>query len=310
MAPDQRVDFVTNLFPWITNGPIILVQVMSGLSVGTFLFLVSVGMSLIFGVTRIVNLAHGSFYMVSAYFMVTLMEVLPDRLVSFWIALLLAPMGVAILGGVIEMTLLRRIYHRDPLMQLILTFGLILVIGTLVLLVWGPDNKSVPRPDPLAGSIRVFGQPFPSYYLLVLGLAPVVAVGLWLVFYRTRWGMLIRAATVDREMLGALGVDVSKLFTQVFMFGSWLAGLGGALAAPTVAVALGMDGDVLITAFVVVVIGGLGSFAGSLISALMVGEIQSFGILIFPAVSIVLLFAIMAVVLIVRPWGLLGHPEE
>jgi len=304
------MDLITHLFPWITNGPLIAVQVMSGLSVGMFLFLVSVGMSLIFGVTRIVNLAHGSFYMVSAYLMVTLIEVLPDRPVSFWIALVLAPIGVAILGGVIEVTLLRRIYHRDPMMHLILTFGLILIIGTLVLLVWGPDNKSVSRPEVLEGSVRVFGQPFPSYYLLVLGLAPVIAVGLWLVFYRTRWGMLVRAATVDREMLSALGVDVSTLYTEVFVFGSWLAGVGGALAAPTVAVALGMDADVLINAFVVVVIGGLGSFAGTLISALLVGELQSFGILIFPAVSIVLLFAIMAVVLIVRPWGLLGRPEE
>ncbi len=304
------MEFVTGLFPWITNGPLIVVQVMSGLSVGMFLFLVSVGMSLIFGVTRIVNLAHGCFYMVSAYLMVTLIELLPERAASFWIALALAPLGVAILGGVIEVTLLRRIYRRDPMIQLILTFGLILVIGTLVLLVWGPDNKSVPRPDALAGSVRIFGQPFPSYYLLVLILSPLVAVGLWFVFYRTRWGMLVRAATVDREMLGALGVDVSKLYTEVFVFGSWLAGLAGALAAPTVAVALGMDGDVLINAFVVVVIGGLGSFAGSLISALLVGQLQSFGILIFPAVSIVLLFAIMAVVLIVRPWGLLGRPEE
>ena len=304
------MDLILHLFPWITNGALITVQVMSGLSVGMFLFLVSVGMSLIFGVTRIVNLAHGSFYMVGAYLMVTMVEVLPDRPWAFWLALLLAPLGVAALGGVIEIGLLRLIYQRDPLMQLILTFGLILVISTLVLLAWGPDNKSVSRPEALAGSVRVLGQPFPSYYLLVLGLAPAVAVALWLIFYRTRWGMLIRAATVDREMLGALGVDVSRLYTEVFMFASWLAGLGGALAAPTVAVALGMDGDVLITAFVVVVIGGLGSFAGSFISALLVGELQSFGILIIPAISIVLLFALMAVVLVVRPWGLLGRPEE
>jgi branched-chain amino acid transport system permease protein len=304
------VTVIASLFPWITNGPLVLVQVMSGLSVGMFLFLVAVGMSLIFGVTRIVNLAHGSFYMVGAYLMVTLVEALPAHPLRFWIALALAPIGVALLGGVIEVGLLRRIYGRDPLMQLIVTFGLILIIGTLVLIVWGPDNKSVPRPEALAGSVRVFGQPFPSYYLLVLGLAPTVTVALWFIFYRTRWGMLIRAATADREMLGALGVDVSKLYTQVFVFGSWLAGLGGALAAPTIAVALGMDGDVLINAFVVVVIGGLGSFAGSLISALLVGELQSFGILIIPAISIVLLFALMAVVLIVRPWGLLGRPEE
>jgi len=304
------VDLIRGLFPWITNGSLIMVQVMSGLSVGMFLFLVSVGMSLIFGVTRIINLAHGSFYMVGAYLMVSLVEILPEQWWAFWLALLLAPLGVAALGGVIEMTLLRRIYHRDPLMQLILTFGLILVIGTLVLLAWGPDNKSVQRPEILAGSVTLFGQFFPSYYVLVLGLAPLVAVGMWLVFYRTRWGMLIRAATVDREMLGALGVNVAALYTQVFVFGSWLAGLGGALAAPTVAVALGMDSDVLTNAFVVVVIGGLGSFGGSFISAVLVGLLQSFGILIFPAISIVLLFALMAVVLIVRPWGLLGRPEE
>ena len=304
------MDFITTLFPWLTNGSLIMIQVMSGLSVGMFLFLVSVGMSLIFGVTRVVNLAHGSLYMVGAYLLVSLVQLLPDQWWGFWVALLLAPLGVALLGGVIEVALLRRVYHRDPLMQLILTFGLILVIGTLVLLVWGPDNKSVQRPDLLDGSVMLFGQFFPSYYLLVLVLAPLIAIGMWLVFYRTRWGMLIRAATVDREMLGALGVNVAALYTQVFMFGSWLAGFGGALAAPTVAVALGMDSDVLTNAFVVVVVGGLGSFAGSFIAALLVGLLQSFGILIFPSISIVLLFLVMAIVLIVRPWGLLGRPEE
>jgi len=304
------VDFITTLFPWLTNGSLIMIQVMSGLSVGMFLFLVSVGMSLIFGVTRVVNLAHGALYMVGAYLLVSLVEFLPDRWWGFWLALLLAPLGVALLGGAIEVALLRRVYHRDPLMQLILTFGLILVIGTLVLLVWGPDNKSVQRPELLDGSVMLFGQFFPSYYLLVLVLAPLIAIGMWFVFYRTRWGMLIRAATVDREMLGALGVNVAALYTQVFMFGSWLAGFGGALAAPTVAVALGMDSDVLTNAFVVVVVGGLGSFAGSFIAALLVGLLQSFGILIFPSISIVLLFLVMAIVLIVRPWGLLGRPEE
>src|SRR3989442_2570683 len=148
---------------------------MSGLSVGMLLFLVSVGMSLIFGVTRIVNLAHGSFYMVGAYLMVTLVEILPDRPWAFWLALLLAPLGFAVLGGAIEVGLLRLIYRRDPLMQLILTFGLILVIGTLVLLALGPDNKSVSRPDALSGSVLIFCQRFPSYCLLVLGLPPLDA---------------------------------------------------------------------------------------------------------------------------------------
>src|SRR5262249_49834752 len=185
-----------------------------------------------FGVTRIVNLAHGSLYMVGAYLMVTLVAILPQQPWTFWVALLVAPLGVAAIGGIIEVCLLRLIYHRDPLMQLILTFGLILVISTLVLLAWGPDNKSVSRPDALAGSVRILGQPFPSYYLLVLGLAPAVAVALWLVFYRTRWGMLIRAATVDREMLGALGGDVGVLYTPVFVFRSRLARLGGAPRSP------------------------------------------------------------------------------
>ncbi|GIX49378.1 MAG: hypothetical protein KatS3mg131_3589 [Candidatus Tectimicrobiota bacterium] len=302
--------FLQQLFPWITNGPLILVQVMSGLSVGMFLFLVSAGMSLIFGVTRIVNLAHGAFYMVAAYLMSSLVSLFPGHPLWFWVALLVSSLAVAALGGLIEVTLLRRIYRREHLLQLVLTFGLILIIGTLVLMVWGPENRTVPRPTALAGSLDIFGQPFPTYYLLVLILGPLIALALGLVFYRTRWGMLVRAATVDRDMLGALGVDVSRLFTQVFILGSWLAGLGGALAAPVVAVALGMDAEVLINAFVVVVIGGLGSFAGSLISALLVGQLQSFGILIFPAISIVLLFALMAVVLIVRPWGLLGRPEE
>ncbi|MBI4640420.1 MAG: branched-chain amino acid ABC transporter permease [Candidatus Tectomicrobia bacterium] len=302
--------FITDLFPWITNGPLILVQVLSGLGVGMFLFLVSVGMSMIFGVTRIVNLAHGSFYMIAAYLMFTLISVLPENAAQFWISLLLAPLGIAVLGGLIEVTLLRPIYKSEHLFQLLLTFGLILIFQSMVLIIWGPENKSISRPEFLAGSVNIFGQPFPSYYLMVLGLGPSVMLGLWYIFYRTRWGRLIRAATVDREMLGALGVNVSTLLTSVFMFGSWLAGLGGALAAPVVAVALGMDGEALISAFVVVVIGGMGSFAGSLISSLLVGELQSFGILIFPAISIVLIFALMAVVLIVRPWGLMGRPEE
>jgi branched-chain amino acid transport system permease protein len=304
------MQWATALFPWISNGPLILVQVLSGLGVGMFLFLVSSGMSLIFGVTRIVNLAHGSFYMLAAYLMYTFMAVLPESAAQFWIALALAPLGVAALGGLIEVSLLRPLYKSEHLFQLLLTFGLILIFQTLVLIIWGPENKAIARPELLAGSVSILGQPFPSYYLMVLGLGPVLMAGLWYLFYRTRWGRLIRAATVDREMLAALGVDVAKLFTSVFIFGSWLAGLGGALAAPVVAVALGMDGEILISAFVVVVIGGMGSFAGSLISSLLVGELQSFGILIFPAISLVLMFALMAVVLIVRPWGLMGRPEE
>ncbi|MFQ5520543.1 MAG: branched-chain amino acid ABC transporter permease [Candidatus Methylomirabilia bacterium] len=298
-----------DLFPWITNGPFVLVQLLSGIATGMLLFILAVGLSLIFGVTRIINFAHGSFYMVGAFLSYTVIVTWVKSSNGFWLALVLVPLGVAALGALIEITLLRKIYRSEEVFQLLLTFGLVLILGDFVKLVWGAENRMVHRPELLAGSYNVMGQPFPTYSLMVLGLGPLLALFLWFVFYRTRWGVLIRAATEDREMVGALGINQAWLYTSVFAFGSWLAGLAGVLAAPLSNIAPGMDFFIIIQTFVVVVVGGLGSFPGSILSALIIGVLSSFGILIFPSISMVLIFLIMAVVLIFRPWGLLGQPE-
>jgi branched-chain amino acid transport system permease protein len=293
----------------VTAGQLVL-QALAGLGNAMFLFLVASGLSLIFGVSRIVNFAHGSFYMLAAYLTHTLLDILPPAAPRFLFAVLIAPLAVGLLGGLVEVGLLRRVYRAPELYQLLLTFGLVLIAGDAVRYLWGTENRSVPLPPGLAGAVLILGRPFPAYYVLVVGLGPVITFALWWLFHRTRWGVLLRAATADREMVGALGVDQRWLFTGVFVFGSWLAGLGGALAAPLVALTPGMDVAVIVDAFAVVVVGGMGSFAGSLLAAVLIGELQSFGILVHERASLVLVFLLMAVVLIVRPWGLLGRPVE
>jgi branched-chain amino acid transport system permease protein len=274
------------------------------------LFLIASGLSLIFGVTRIVNFAHGSFYMLAAYLTCTLAERLPLGPASFYAAGLVAALLVALLGLVVEVGLLRRVYRAPELYQLLLTFALVLVIADLVRMAWGPENLTGPAAPGLAGAVALAGQLFPSYDLALIGLGPVVALGLWALFYRTRYGVLIRAATQDREMVAVLGVDESRLFTSVFVIGSFLAGLGGALQVPRQAVTNVMDTAVITEAFVVVVVGGMGSVWGALLAAVLIGVIDAFGVLVLPRASLVLIFVVMAVILIVRPWGLLGRPEE
>ncbi|MGH7406952.1 MAG: ABC transporter permease [Candidatus Methylomirabilales bacterium] len=288
--------------------PQFVIQFLAGLANAMFLFLIASGLSLIFGVSRIVNFAHGSSYMLSAYLASTVITWLSPSPWAFWAALIVAPAAVASLGALVEILLLRRIYQAPELHQLVLTFGLMLIAGDAVRYFWGTANRTVPTPPVLAGSVPVLGQPFPVYYLLVIALGPLVTLGLWWVFSRTRWGILVRAATEDREMVAALGVNQSWLFTTVFVFGTWLAALGGGLAAPLVAIAPGMDATVIVEAFVVVVVGGMGSFGGSLLASLLIGELSSFGILVLPRVSLILPFALMAAVLVIRPWGLLGRP--
>ena len=222
---------------------------------------------------------------------------------------LLAALAVALAGGLFEVALLRRVYRAPELYQLLLTFALVLVVTDAVTFIWGADNKTGPEAPGLSGSVPLFGQLFPTYDLAMIAFGPLVALGLWLVFYRTRWGVLIRAATQDREMVAALGVDQARLFTGVFVLGSFLAGLAGALQVPRVPLTTVMDTAVIVEAFVVVVIGGMGSVWGALLASLLIGVLNAFGILILPRVSIVLIFVVMAAVLIVRPWGLLGRPE-
>ncbi len=287
----------------------LFIQLLSGLANAMVLFLIASGLTLIFGVTRIVNFAHGSLYMLAAYLTYSLVSALPLGAAGFYVAVLLAAALVAVFGGLVEVALLRRVYRAPELYQLLLTFALVLVVADAVRFVWGADNKTGPEAPGLAGSIRVAGQLFPTYDLAMIAMGPLVALGLWWLFYRTRWGILIRAATQDREMVAALGVDQRRLFTGVFVLGSFLAGLAGALQVPRTAITTVMDTTVIVEAFVVVVIGGMGSVWGALLASLLIGVLGAFGILILPRISIVLIFIVMAVVLIIRPWGLLGRPD-
>jgi branched-chain amino acid transport system permease protein len=288
---------------------LVFVQFINGLANAMWLFLVASGLTLIFGVTRIVNFAHGSLYMLAAYLTYSLVAVLPLGASNFYAAVLLAASLVALVGGVIEVLLLRRVYRAPELYQLLLTFALVLVVSDVVRFSWGADNKTGPEAPGLTGAVRLAGQLVPTYDLAMIAVGPLVALALWLVFARTRWGILIRAATQDREMVAALGVDQARLFTGVFVLGSFLAGLAGALQVPRVPITTVMDGAVIVEAFVVVVIGGMGSVWGAFVASLLIGVLNAFGILVLPRVSIVLMFVIMAAVLIVRPWGILGRPD-
>src|SRR5215813_1794473 len=285
-----------------------VVQFLTGLASAASLFLVASGLSIIFGVTRIVNFAHGAFYMLGAYLAFTLTERFSGAF-GFWGGIVAASLAVAVIGVIVEMVLLRRIYHAPELFQLLATFGLTLMVEDLVVLIWGPADQLGRRAPGFKGAVDFFGQNIPSYDLFLIVLGPAVLGILWLLFQRTRWGVLVRAATQDRDMVAALGVNQKWLFTSVFAVGVFLAALGGALQIPRDAVHHAMDLRIIVDVFVVVVIGGLGSILGAFVAAVLVSELNAFGILIFPKISIILVFAVMAVVLIVRPWGLFGKRE-
>src|SRR5271167_2950809 len=274
------------------------VQFVTGLASACSLFLVASGLSIIFGVTRVVNFAHGAFYMLGAYIGYTLTDRLSGP-VGFWAAIVLAALCVAAIGTLIETSLLRRVYDAPVLFQLLATFGVTLAVEDLVLLIWGPGELLGPRAPGFKGAIDLFGHPFPTYDLLLIALAPLVLAFIWLIFHRTTWGVLV----------AALGVNQKWLFTSVFALGVFLAGLGGALELPREAANHTMDVQVITEALVVVVIGGLGSVLGTFLAAIIVSELNAFGILVFPKISIVLVFLVMAIVLIMRPWGLLGRAE-
>src|SRR6516165_6392542 len=285
-----------------------IVQFLTGLASAASLFLVASGLSIIFGVTRIVNFAHGAFYMLGAYMAFSLTERFSGAL-GFWGGILVAAILVAAVGVLVEMVLLRRIYHSPELFQLLATFGLTLMVEDLVVLIWGPADQVGRRAPGFKGAFDFFGQNIPTYDLFLIVLGPVVLGLLWLLFQRTRWGVLVRAATQDRDMVAALGVNQKWLFTSVFAVGVFLAALGGALQIPRDAVNHTMDLRIIVEVFVVVVIGGLGSIMGAFVAAVLVSELNAFGILIFPKISIILVFLVMAAVLIVRPWGLFGKAE-
>ena len=296
-----------------------VVQLLNGLAGASSLFLVAAGLSLIFGVTRIVNFAHGSFFMVGIYMAYTLVERLGGTL-GFWPALLLAAVAVGVLGALIEVVLLRRIYKAPELFQLLATFALVLVIKDAVLWLWGPDELLGPRAPGLGGAVEILGRQFPTYDLFLIVVGPVVLALIWLLLTRTRFGTLVRAATQDREMVSALGVNQAWLFTAVFALGALLAGLGGALQLPREPATLEMDLNTIGAAFVVVVVGGMGSLPGAYVAALLIAQIKAvciwlgvvdiFGVSVsFSKLTLMVDFLVMAAVLVWRPWGLFGRPQ-
>jgi branched-chain amino acid transport system permease protein len=290
----------------------LLIQALNGLASASSLFITACGLTLVFGVTRIVNFAHGSLYMLGAYIAATLVPRLLDLWfgpVSFWAGILAAALIVGLIGVLLEVLLLRRIYRAPELFQLLATFGVVLVVQDLVVQAFGPQDILGPRAPGLRAPVEILGRRFPSYELVLIAAGPVVLGLVWLLLRRTRFGVLVRAATQDREMVAALGVNQAVLFTGTLFLGAFLAGLGGALQIPRVPANTGMDLSIIAEAFVVTVVGGMGSVPGAFLAAVIIGELQAFGILIFPKITLVVVFLLMAVVLVVRPYGLFGRPE-
>ncbi len=285
-----------------------IAQLLTGLANAATLFLVASGLSLIFGVTRIVNFAHGSFYMLGAFVGYSLMQVLPGA-IGFWASVLLTGLVVGLIGVIVEVLVLRPVYKAPELFQLVATFGVILVIQDLALMIWGAEDLLGPRAPGLKGVVRIMDEPIPLYDLALIAITPFVLFALWYLISRTRIGVLVRAATQDREMVAALGVNQSWLFTGVFFLGAGLAGLGGAIQLPKGGADLLMDFNILAAIFVVVVIGGMGSLPGAYIAAVLISVLNVFGVSYLPQSTLVLMYIVMAIVLTVRPYGLLGREE-
>jgi branched-chain amino acid transport system permease protein len=287
-----------------------LAQALTGLASAATLFLVSVGLSLVFGITRVVNFAHGAFFMVGAYVGYTLTNYFEARdALSYWLCVVAAAVIVGAIGMAIELLLMRRMYKVPELFQLLATFAISLLIDDILPIIFGPEDLLAPRVRALRGGIDLLGARMPVYDLYIIAAAAIVLLLLYIAITRTRWGVLIRAATQDRDMVGALGVNQAWLFTSVFTLGVFLAGLAGALQLGRTSANLGMGASIITEAFVVVVIGGMGSITGALVAAILIGELSALGVAYFPQLNLVLMFLVMAAVLAVRPSGLFGKPE-
>ena len=275
--------------------------ILAGISAGMFIWLVASGLTLVFGVLRLLNFAHGSFYMLGAYVCYTVLKALGG---NFWLGLLLGPLIVALVGYAMERFLLRYVYHLELAYQLLLTFAMVLIFDDAVKMIWGAGSTSSPAVQGLSGSVSILDRRFPVYNLFIIAVGPLVALGLYALLEKTWWGRIIRAASSDREMASAIGVKVPTLYTAVFMFGAWLSAMGGALAVPYVGLlTTGMGETIIIEAFVVVVIGGLGSLKGAFLGSLVIGLLSSFGTRYIPMLDMFLTFILMAAVLLWRPQG-------
>jgi branched-chain amino acid transport system permease protein len=283
--------------------PFLVMQCLNALSQAALLFFLGVGLTLIFGIMRIVNFAHGTFYMLGAFIGFSVARYTG----SFWAALLAGPLVAGSIGTAFEVGLLRRLYRRDANAFLMVTFGLTLVLGEIIRLLWGVQGLQLKLPDALSGIVFLFDEPFPTYRLFLIGAGAVVAVVIWQFLERTRLGLLIRATSQNAEMVHALGVDVNLVRSAIFGIGCGLAALGGVLAAPMVTASLGMAANAVVDAFVIVIIGGMGSFLGSLLAAVLVAFVQVFGTYYFPDFAIAAMYLLMLLVLVIRPGGLLGR---
>ena len=280
----------------------LLTQSLNAFSQAALLFFLGVGLTLFFGIMRIINFAHGAIYMFGAYVGYSLVQMTG----SFWVAMVLAPVVVAALGTVFELVVLTRLYRRDGSAFLMVTFGLALCLGEVVRLGWGSEALLVQVPELFDGVAFILDEPFPLYRMFLIGAGGAMAICIWQVLERTRFGLVIRATSQNAEMVHALGIDVNLVRSGVFGIGCGLAALGGVLAAPMVTASLGMSFNVIIDAFVIVIIGGMGSFLGSLIGALLVAFVQVFGNYYFPDLALAFMYLVMLLVLVVRPGGLLG----
>jgi branched-chain amino acid transport system permease protein len=280
-------------------------QLLVGLSRAMILFIVSSGLSFILGVLRVPNVAHGSLYMIGAFTSHTIATLCGGSAIGFWLAIVIAPLIVGALSLVAERLLFCHLYEREHLMLMLFTFALMLILGDLTKMTWGADYRSLVAPPFLQGSVEVLGTALPRYNLFLLAVGPLVAVGLWLISTRTRFGKIARAAAVDREMVGAIGINVSWVFALAFVLGCVLAGLGGALVSPTISITLGMDHSIIIEAFLIVTIGGLGNIWGAMVGSLIFGLTQSVGLLVLPQFAIVFPYLAVVVILSLKPTGLL-----
>ena len=297
---------------------LLLEQTLNGVQFGLMLFLLAAGLTLVFGIMDMINLAHGSLYMIGAYLMASVAGVTG----SFWVALPLALVATALVGVALEVTILRRLYERDHMTQVLATFALILIANEVVRLIWGSQPIMLNGPAGLAGPVELPGGiQYASYRLAIIGVGLLVAVLLYLLVTKTRVGMLVRAGASNREMAVAMGVDIRRLFTAVFAIGAALCGLAGAMLGPILAVQVGMGENILILAFVVIVIGGIGSIRGAFVGALLVGLVDTMGRALLPlffatlfppmvasnlgpSLSAILIYVLMATVLFFRPQGL------
>ena len=285
----------------------LLIQLFAGLSRGMVLFLLSAGLSLIFGVMNVLNFAHATFWLLSGYITVTIYTWLAGSFGPGFHILAPAVIGataiMVVVGLVVERVLIRRMYERELPEQLLLTFALVLILGDVIKLIWGVQNRRIFLPITPMEAFGVFINP---YYFFLIGSGVAVAIGLWALLHRTKYGKIVRAAVYSREMVSALGIPIPAIYAGVFALGVGIAAFAGGIFAPLLPMALGVDIDIIVQCFAVVVIGGFGSILGTFVASVLVGVVYAFSILIWPDGALAIIFLIVIAVLIVRPWGLFG----